>query len=174
MLTAHSQDVAFISKGYINWKDATGNKRGFKQHEQSECHKEAHERYVSLRMNTKDVGESLTQQHKEEKKQNRASLLKILSSLKYLARQGLAMRGDGSDEDSNFKQLLYLRAEDDPNLAQWLKRKGDRYTSPPIQNEVLKIMALKVLRDIRDNIQGSTFSLYWRMKRQIHQTENSW
>jgi len=46
-------------------------------------------------------------------------LLKILSSINYLARQGLALRGDGDEADSNFLQLLQLKAEEDPMVLEW-------------------------------------------------------
>ena len=46
-----------------------------------------------------------------EQKQARTALIKIISSLKYLAGQGLAIQGRNSD-DGNFNKLLNLRAED--------------------------------------------------------------
>lgn len=68
-------------------------------------------------------------------------LLKILSSIRYLARQGLALRGNG-DETDNFLQLLQLKAEEDPAVLEWLKRKTGKYTSPEVQNDLLKVMAM--------------------------------
>jgi hypothetical protein len=50
--------------------------------------------------------------------------LKILSSIRYLARQGLALRGDGDEQDGNFLQLLKLKGEDDPSMIDWLKLKA--------------------------------------------------
>ncbi len=39
-------------------------------------------------------------------------LIKIISSIRFLARQGLTLRGDGSEElDSNFYQMLKLKSE---------------------------------------------------------------
>ena len=62
----------------------------------------------------------------------------------FLARQGLSLRGDGTEDNSNFNQLLHLRALDDPNLLTWIQKKAEKYTSPEIQNELLKIMAQAV------------------------------
>ena len=59
--------------------------------------------------------------------------------------------------ESNFIQLLNLRACDDPKLVDWLKKKSDKYTSPDIQNEILQIMALEILRDIATNLQNAPF-----------------
>ena len=50
----------------------------------------------------------------EVKSQIRACLIKIISCLRYLACQGLPLRGHGNDQDSNFKQLLTCRTEGDP------------------------------------------------------------
>ena len=46
-----------------------------------------------------------------EKEKNRDYLLKMLSSIRFLACQGLALRGDGDEQDSNLIQLLVLRGE---------------------------------------------------------------
>ena len=70
-----------------------------------------------------------------------------MSIIRYLARQGIALRGH-NEENSNFIQLLNLRAEDDDNLKEWLLRKSKKYTSPIIKNEILKDMALTILHDI--------------------------
>ncbi len=67
------------------------------------------------------------------------------------------MRGDGDESDGNLQQLLRMKAEEDPNLAEWLKRKENVYTSPDIQNEILKTMGLRVLREIARELQSSPF-----------------
>jgi len=52
-------------------------------------------------------------------------LLKILSNLQFLARQGIAICGDGDEADSNFIQLLKLRGRDDPRIEIWMQHKTD-------------------------------------------------
>ena len=71
-----------------------------------------------------------------------------------MARQGLPLRGHGDERDSNF---FLLRGEDDSRVAEWLSKKTDKYTAPDIQNEILKIMALSVLRSITAAIHSSPF-----------------
>ena len=73
-----------------------------------------------------------------------------------MGRQGLAIRGDGTEEDSNLHQLL-KKAEEDSNLFELLKRKDNVYTNPDIQNEVIKLMGHQVLREIVDDLQKSSF-----------------
>ena len=135
-LTSTKRDPAFISKGFTYWKDATS---AFNKHLASCCHREA---LASLRVRseTRDVGELLSTQHKQEKATNRAMLQKVLENLCSLARQGLALRGHGDGEDSNFIQLLQLRALDCPEVNTWMKRKTNKYTSPVIQNECLHMI----------------------------------
>ena len=90
-------------------------------------------------------------------RQNRACLIKIISCLRYLPRQGLPLRGHGNDQDSSFKQLLKCRAEDDPVFSEWLNRKNQDFTSPEIQNKILKEMSLSALRDIVESIKNADF-----------------
>jgi len=102
--------------------------------------------------------ELLSEAHAEEKAVARQALLEILSNIRFLARQALPMRGDGKGEpNSNFNQLYYLRIEDNPFLKEWMKRKGSNYLSHDMQNEMLKVMALKVLREIASEIQSAEF-----------------
>ena len=81
----------------------------------------------------------------EVKSQNRACLIKIILCQCYLARKGLPLRGHGNDQDSNFIQLLTCRAEDYPVFSEWLNRNRQNFTSPEIQNEILKEMSLSIL-----------------------------
>ena len=71
-----------------------------------------------------DIEDMLVKQHKQEKKDNRQCLLKILSNVQFLARQGLPFRGDAEETDSNFIQLLKLRGLDDPRIDSWLSKKN--------------------------------------------------
>ena len=91
--------------------------------------------------------------------ENRKCLIKILETLQFLDRQGLALRGDENDENSNFMQLLKLGNKDFVKLNQWLEKKTDKYTSHDIQNELLMLMANKVLSFMADQIRGCYFSI---------------
>ena len=84
--------------------------------------------------------------------------MKILSSIRYLARQRLPLRSHNGSE-SIFCQLLLLRAEDDPNFQEWLwlHKETNRFTSSTIQNEILKDMAMHILRSIVINIKKSSY-----------------
>ena len=42
-------------------------------------------------------------------------------------------------------------------MAAWLKRKVNVYTSPDIQNELIKLMGIHILRKISKELQNSAF-----------------
>ncbi|XP_062517927.1 zinc finger MYM-type protein 1-like [Corticium candelabrum] len=144
--------IGKVTRGFSNWKDAT---TGFKNHVKSACHREAVEVLVTLSATTRDVGEHVSHEHAVQKVNNQQALLQVLSSVRFLGRQGLAFRGDEDKSDGNLQQLLFLQSEKDPNLAHWLKRKKNVYTSPQIQNEIIKTLGLQVLRNIARDIHNS-------------------
>ena len=82
--------------------------------------------------------------------------LELLSNARFLAGQGLAFRGDGKS-NSNFMALLDLRSEDDTKLVAWAKQRTDKYTSPEMQNDMVKVNALRILRKISTIIQATPF-----------------
>jgi len=86
-------------------------------HEQCGSHKRAVEAIITLPATTKDVGELLSSTHASEKATNRQCLLKIISNLRFFARQGSAIRGHRDETDSNYYQLLKLRGEDDERVT---------------------------------------------------------
>lgn len=129
----------------------------FKKHEGSSCHREAVEVIITLPATTFYIGVHLSQQYAREMENNRKMLMKVLSCIRFLARQGLALWGDGDESDGNFLQLLKLQGQDDDMMLDWLQRKCSKYTSHEIQNELLKLMALRVLRSIADHLQNSPF-----------------
>ena len=147
-------ELAFISKGFNNWKDASVK---FKEHESSNCHKDSMIVTVDLPSSVKDIAETLQRELTKQKSENRQMLLKILSNIRFLARQSIAIRGDGDEENSNFIQLFKLRGEDDPKFAKWLEKKTDKYVSADIQNELLKVVGLQVLRDIATSLHSAEF-----------------
>ena len=91
----------------------------------------------------------LSEAHKKEQEMRVQMLLKQLSSLKYLLRQGLAIRGH-NDKEGNLIQLLKLRGEDDSKLQTWIS--DGKYLSPVIINEQIELMADNVLHGLLSEI----------------------
>ena len=154
LLGVANLEKTYISTGFTNWKEATSR---FASHESSRCHKDALLKMVTLLATTRDIGECLSKQHSKEKLENRQCFLKLLANVKFLSRQGLPFRGSGDGSDSNFLQLLKLRGEDDPRILNWIKKKSDKYTSPQIQNEIIKLFAFQVLREIATAMHTAPF-----------------
>ena len=129
MLTSCNADPAFTKNEYSNWKNAMQTKKGYQKHEASDSHMEAVARYVTVPATViDDIGDLLSERHALEKSMNRKSLLSILSNIRYLARQALPLRGDWntetkSEENSNFNQLLNLRAQENPESIEWLGKR---------------------------------------------------
>ena len=156
-------DKAYILNGYSNGKEACVS---FRKHEASKCHQESVLKVESLPKAFGDIGEKMSKTHSEEKSDNRDCLRKILSSIRFLARQGISLRGDddesdgnGDDDeiDGNYTQILKACGEDDSRTIEWLKRKNDKYTCVGAQNEMIQIMTSSILRDIAQNIRNSVF-----------------
>jgi len=95
---------AFISRGFSNWKLVTNV---FRQHGVTNCRKETVEKIVTLPAMTSDIGERFSKAHAQEKCENCKVLLKILSNLRFLARQVCAIRGDGNETDNSLCQCIY-------------------------------------------------------------------
>lgn len=79
-----------------------------------------------------------------EQKQNRQALLAVVMCLRYLARQGLTLRGVSPIDDTihgNFEQLLLLKANENTLLKNWLKlASATIYILLQSQNKILEIM----------------------------------
>ena len=142
-LAGNAKDSAFLFNGFSNWKDATV---ALRSHELSTLHSSAVHQIVTVPATHGDVGEQLSSRYASELANNRHCMTKIGQCLIFLARQGIALRGDGDEKESNFRQLLELRAIDDAKFGQWLEKKAEKYTSPEIQNELLDIFATNVVR----------------------------
>lgn len=78
----------------------------------------------------------------------------MLQNVKFLGRQGIVFRGH-DDAESNFMRLFKLREVDNPGLNAWLKRGTDTYLTLGIQNEMLEMMSLSMLRSISQKLHSA-------------------
>lgn len=62
---------------------------------------------------------------------------------------------------------MLLRANENPNILKWLKKKDDKFTSPVIQNEFLKIMAMKIQGTIKKTSKVYLTIQFYLTKQQI-------
>ena len=94
---------------------------GFKKLEKG--HREAQLKYSSY-IHNENIQAKIQEQYRTENEQATVAVRKMIESIQYLARQGLAIHGLGLESDSgNFMEVLKLRSADVPELENWLKRK---------------------------------------------------
>ena len=115
------------------------------RNQQCKPHNETAEAVIALLRTTRNIGELLSIAHAAQRQQ---ALRLIILSIHFLVRQGLALRVNGSDSSANLIQLLGLRAEDKPQIAEWLDRSTHKHTSPENQNETFELMAHCLLRKL--------------------------
>ena len=138
---ATKQDDAFVSRGFCMWKRATEK---FRAHEKSAAHLHAVSQLAQHKAPT--VAGQISSQKNKDQSNCRVALLKLLTTVRYLARQGLALRGHESTT-GNYEELLRLRADDCKELHSYLQRIS-KFTAPEAQNEMLAMISHGVLRRI--------------------------
>ena len=89
------------------------------EHEKSDRHKESVLKQAAY-SSAMDVGMQLSVQLSKDQKNYQSMLLKVISSIRFLARQGLALRGHFENVDNlegNFYQLLLLQLSNALSLS---------------------------------------------------------
>ena len=153
LISNKNKDDCFISRGFDSWNKAVERLR---KHEGCDSHKEAIERISKIPSSVKNIEEMFSSDMVKQKAENRRCLKIIVNALIYLARQNIALRNTDAN-DSNFVQLLKFSAINDPILQKWIEKKKEKYTHSDIQNELLKIMALQIMRKIVQKIHSTEF-----------------
>jgi len=138
-------DLAFSVNGFRNWKKAVEK---FKVHQSSHSHTTA---LLSHQTAKAPITVQLSVHHRQQQIKSRNCLLKIFEYIRFLGRQGLALRGH-EDQEGNLKQLLKLSSTTDDDLRAWLTR-HQHYTSPEIQNEIMSLIANNITTTVCHHIQ---------------------
>ena len=68
-------------------------------------------------------------------------------------------------------QLLFLRKQEVPGFDTWLKKSRDQSICPEIQNELLQIMGLSVLRKVAGRLPGQYYTIMADETTDISNTE---
>ena len=147
LISVTSKSHVFVLKGFDNWKKA---KERFREHEHCQLHREA---CMKLQLSQQSsVATQLSHQLAVDQKHRQEMLMKVLTSVRFLVCQGLAVRGH-KEEYSNLVQLLICRSEDIHGLESWIK--DGRYLSHDIINEMIEMMAHQLLRGILNDIKNA-------------------
>ena len=143
----------FVSEGFSNWKKA---RERLQKHNESDAHKDSFMHVENLPKTVSDISEMLSKGLAAEKLENSKCLMKIIENVKYHAETNIPFQGENL-EASNFYKTAKLRALDDEKFSVWIEKKREHFLHHEIQNEILKIMALQVLRKIVKDIQSCNF-----------------
>ena len=127
-------------KGFDNFKKAV---QKFRIHENSDSHLEARLKCRSL--NNPSINEQLSSEAAKVQGIRRAGLLKQLEAMKFLLRQGIALRGH-SEEEGNLYQLLTAWSGDCTAIKSWIEER--KYMSHDIVNELITLMGHNILRQL--------------------------
>ena len=158
------REGAFSVNGFSGWHIAT---QRYEIHEQSDAHKGACIAWERRRCSSAVT--LLSTQHASDQKNRFSNLCTQIGSLRFLARQGLAIRGH-TEKEGNLVQLMLLGSQDCAILQSWLT-KGD-YMSHEIVNEQLSIMSLELLRNLLADVRKShCFSVIADETRDLSGTE---
>ena len=104
------------AKGVDNFKKAVEK---FRIHENSDSHLKARIKCRSL--NNPSTNEQLSSQAAKVQAIRRAGLMKQLEAMKFLLRQGIALRGH-SEEEGNLYQLLTTWSSDCAGIKSWIEK----------------------------------------------------
>lgn len=140
---------AWIIEGFNCWKNISR----ISNHLQSSIHIIA----IEALNNKVSIIEKISDAEKRRLQRNRVALATIFSTLNFLAQQGLAIRGAGGGQESNYIQLLQIRSNDIPELKEYLTASGRKWLSADIQNEILAIFSRSLLESILDEIRASDY-----------------
>lgn len=148
-----TNENAFSVLGFQNWKNAA---HSFRKHESSKYHREAMAYYQLHVSQQPSIAAQLDTQLKAKQKLRREMLVKEITSIMYLMGQGIAL--DGHDpQNSNLYKLLQLRAQDCPEIDQWLAEKN--YMSHDIINELIHLISRCVLGQVISPIRDEFYAL---------------
>ncbi|KAL5769062.1 hypothetical protein ACOSQ2_015845 [Xanthoceras sorbifolium] len=166
-----SQYHTFIIEGFNNWKRVNcGDNCPLKKHEGGDDHRSLHNTAIQQWANLKDpylhIDKRINKQSSQAVMQNRLLLKTSIETVKWLALQGCAFRGNDESINStnrgNFIELIKLQARVNNEIAGVVldnAAQNAKYTSPMIQHELLKILADCVRDKIREEIGDAKFCI---------------
>jgi Domain of unknown function (DUF4371) len=125
--------------GYQDWKNALAR---FAKHESGKVHNDCV--YLVKQQQKPTVAARLSLVHEKQQRERRKMFLVQVECVKYLLRQGLAIRGHAENE-GNLIQLLKLREGDVHGLDSWVE--NGNYLSHDIINEICQIISLSIIRE---------------------------
>ena len=111
-------EAIFSTVGFSNWRKAI---QKFRNHSACHAHTEAVTKWQLLQ--APPISAQLSTQVQKLQQSRRQALIKQLCCLRYLLRQGLAIRGH-TETEGNLYQLLMMMSVHDSEMTRWLNEKS--------------------------------------------------
>ncbi|CAF3819629.1 unnamed protein product, partial [Rotaria sp. Silwood1] len=161
-------DDAFATTGFNNWKKALNKSAGLMKHASSQAHIIATKNYLIYKQQQAIDSNVLKQLDNSRAiliRKNRDRLVKISSTLLFLARQMISFRGHQEDENSsnqgNFLEFLRWASTTDPAIKSILEDSAGNatYLSHDIQNELINVMSNEIREEISFMLNKNKYAL---------------
>ena len=159
-------EPAFTTKGFRDWKHATGHKGALMEHSRSFTHRSAVVSWEQHSLNTKQgttIERRLDKLGHRVIQENRHYLKTVAEVILLCAQAELPLRGHDESKSSlnpgNFMMMLKMISNHDVLVKKYLETSpgNARYTSPTIQNKLLGIMSDIVQKKISAEIQEAGY-----------------
>lgn len=166
--TSNNCDTTFTIKGFDSWKNALGENKGFRKHQNSKTHTNAAKCFKERVQRDQEDTSISNLVNSTVLMKRRYYMCGIINVIKFLSQHQLAFRGDWDDENGEekgiFNALFEYACTNDSELANCRKfiPSNATYKSPLIQNEIIDILAVlvrsKIVREMK-NADVNCFSI---------------
>ncbi len=158
--------------GINDWAKMKGSRgknkaRKLQTHFSSTSHAAALKEFSSFVRDDNRIESLMTKQQRQvivdremEMCKSREVIEMLLDVARTLTRNGLALRGDESDDNGNFRQIVKLISRYNPTMKAWLDNRSSRkyrtsYLSAQSQNEFIMLLGGEVKQVIEDRVKQS-------------------
>ena len=137
-----AQRTTFASGGWTKWKQGTSH---LAERASSAVHNAAAIAFIAHKVRD-NIAQKVNIKRAKERQDNRLGLKAVLDTVMFLARQ--------TDNESNFQQLLQPLGRHNENVKRFFQTTRN-WTSPDIQNEMLKIVHVEIMETMLSRIRKS-------------------
>ena len=159
-----SKSNTYAYNGYNNWKDAMA-KKGFVSHNNSAAHYQAKNIYMSMKHKKSPILEIMAPLNEADGIKNKNYALQLIKGVEYLAKCGLAFRGNNESKEShnkgNWLELIGYTANLSIEFKELYYSRPDNalYTSPEIVKELCDSYTQEIIKLIINEIENRPFAL---------------
>ena len=171
----------FSQVGFCDWKHATGKNGMLAKHNNSFAHKQAISAWIDYETNSKRgtlIEDRVDSQRRQQIQSNRHYLRTLAEILLLCGKQDIPLRGHREHDPllnrGNFLEILQTVSLHDQIIKEKIET-GPRnaiYTSPGIQNSLLKILGDMIRKSVCDGVkEAKMFSLLVDETKDVSKTE---